>query len=219
MWTGDYYTGSDPLYRCQYCAFGTAHEAYTNATLKEFHLYFITVGNIFKCPDKLCDRQNVSFEEFYSKSCCKNIIETSSLDYNDSDIVDHDFLHKISTSHKKAGILKRNAQANFEDAKKKMKVAEKNLKETEEKFQKIEGTMAHYFSRTLESITQGKPLEEDSRLFCKICHEKYNDDDRVHCVLHCRHSSCEKCLNALSDKTCPVCRNPFTDDQIIKLCN
>ncbi|CBY10601.1 unnamed protein product [Oikopleura dioica] len=218
---------SNPTYRCQNCAFGTDVDVvkprfkgpFSNEILNEHHLHFEIVGNIFKCPNKNCDRQDLSFQEFYSKSCCNNILDTSSLDFNDSHIIDHDLLQKISVLHKKSGILKENAQLRYEEIKKKLEKAEKEMNDKEEEFEKIENKMAHYFSRTLNNITEGKPIEEDNRLFCKICFEKYNDDDRVQCVLLCRHSLCAKCLNTLPDKTCPVCRNPFTDDQIIKLCN
>ena len=52
---------------------------------------------------------------------------------------------------------------------------------------------------------------------CTICFEKYNESDRHQCVLHCGHSTCERCLALLTVKTCPVCRKPFTDENIIMM--
>ena len=244
MWTDstEIYLNGDPAYRCKDCAFESSVDVveskfkgpYGMEIFKANRLHFLEIGNIFKCPNKLCDRQDLSFQEFYSKSCCKDVIEKSSLEYNESDIVDHEYLKKITQLHKTSGVLNKNAQLEYEAAKKKLEEAEKQLKDSEETFRKIESKMVHYCSRTVNNITkgkiidtylavffiqyEGKPVEEDSRLFCQICREKYNDDDRVQCVLHCRHSACENCLNTLPAKNCPSCRNPFTDDQIIKLC-
>ena len=167
MWTAGFYGDSkSPGYRCQNCAFGTDFDAvssrypgpYPILQLKRDHLYFLNVGNIFKCPDKLCDRKNLSFQEFYSKSCCKGIIETTSLEYNDSDIVDHDYLQKITQLHKKFGVQNKNAKLKYEAAKKKLEEAEKELKDTEETFQKIENKMVRYCSRTANNITKGRQI-------------------------------------------------------------
>ena len=166
MRTRGFQSHANPTYRCQTCAFGTDVDVikfnyggpYTNETLKRDPLQFVIVGNIFKCPNRMCDRQDLSFKEFYSKSCCNNIIENPSLEYNDSDIVDHDFLEKISRLHKKSGILRENAIVRFEESKKKMEEDEKELKDKEQEFQKIENQMAIYFSRTIMNITEGKSM-------------------------------------------------------------
>jgi len=138
--------------------------------------------------------------------------------------IDHDYMENLMQAHKKFGGLKKeakeeceNAKKTFENAKKTFEKAKEKLEKTEEKFKNIEDKMALYFVRTATAITEGKPIEEDPRLFCKICCEKYNETDRVRCVLPCRHSSCEKCLTAFPNKTCSVCRTPFTDNQIMKL--
>jgi len=196
-------------------------------------------GNIFKCPQKSCSRTDLSFKEFYFESCCESKTDSSEVrKYDDAEKIDHDYIENILQVHKKYGVLQIQAQAkydkadeifekteesliqaqaNHDKAKKTFEEAEEKLKNTEAKLKNIEDQMAIYFERTATSIKEGKSIEEDPRLFCKICCEKFNETDRVRCVLLCRHSSCEKCLTSFPSKKCPVCRKPFADNQIIKL--
>jgi len=175
-------------------------------------------GNIFKCPRKSCRRTNLSFKEFYFESCCESKTDCAEVrEYDDAEKIDHDYIENIVQVHKKYGVLQIQAQANHDKAKKTFEEAEEQSKNTEAKLKNIEDRMAIYFARTATSIKEGKSIEEDPRLFCKICCEKFNETDRVRCVLLCRHSSCEKCLTSFPSKKCPVCRKPFTDNQIIKL--
>ncbi|CAG5094384.1 Oidioi.mRNA.OKI2018_I69.XSR.g13508.t1.cds [Oikopleura dioica] len=50
---------------------------------------------------------------------------------------------------------------------------------------------------------------------CPICFQVFNGNDCQECTLPCGHRFCNDCLNRLS--SCPICRKPFTNDQIIKL--
>jgi hypothetical protein len=251
MWTKSTIVFVDK-FRCRKCSFGAddpklvdgEHVPFIDYTNLRRH----TPGNFFKCPLGMCNRGNLSFEEFFSQTCCGNKRNNDELkDFNDAEKIDHDYMENLMQAHKKLGGLKKeakeeceNAKKTFENAKKTFEKAKEKLEKTEEKFKNIEDKMALYFVRTATAITEGnllsdrtaqivlaipkillffkgKPIEEDPRLFCKICCEKYNETDRVRCVLPCRHSSCEKCLTAFPNKTCSVCRTPFTDNQIMKL--
>ena len=52
---------------------------------------------------------------------------------------------------------------------------------------------------------------------CNICHEKYNHRERKESALNCGHCFCFECLTTLANKLCPICRNNYTAEQIVKL--
>lgn len=229
MWTTN--TGanlSNRKYRCRKCFFGTDVPKFDRSFNGPYHelsrpyenLSFTSPGNIFKCPLESCSRTNLSFAEFYARKCCESKTKCDEIkEYDDAQKIDHDYMENIMHAHKKLGNLHIKANEEYDNAKKMFENAKEKLEINKDKLKDAEDKIALYFIRTAAAITEGKPIEEDPRLLCKICCEKYNDADRVQCVLLCRHSSCEKCLTALPNKTCPVCREPFTTDQIIKLCN
>lgn len=47
---------------------------------------------------------------------------------------------------------------------------------------------------------------------CQVCFENYNDkENRPYTITPCGHSFCTKCLDSLTDKSCPKCRREIND--------
>ena len=249
MWTKSTSVLFVDKFRCRKCSFGADDPKLVDGEHVPFidytNLRRYTPGNFFKCPLGMCNRGNLSFEEFFSQTCCGNKRNNDKISTmpKKSIMITWRTLCKLT---KNSVVLRKKQKKNAKMRKKHSKMqktfekAKEKLEKTEEKFKNIEDKMALYFVRTATAITEGnvlsdrtaqivlaipkillffkgKPIEEDPRLFCKICCEKYNETDRVRCVLPCRHSSCEKCLTAFPNKTCSVCRTPFTDNKIMKL--
>ena len=172
------------------------------------------------------------FREFFYRLCCPASAETLSIkeEFDEAKKVDHDFLKNLLQRHKEADIEAREAKKEYDEAQKKFEAAKKKKQLKENNQEKLEDQIAVYFARTVSMITEGsfnivffslgflgKTKDEDRRLFCSICFEKYNDSNRQQCVLHCGHSTCKWCLDKLAAKTCPACRKPFTDENIIMM--
>lgn len=111
-----------------------------------------------------------------------------------------------------------------EEAEKKMELektafqeAVKECTKKKEECDKIRSELSSSFSDAAQSLGKNQETEENPRDKCNVCFEKYNSVDRHFCVLHCGHPTCQKCLSEMPEKHCPICREPFTEKDIIKL--
>jgi len=95
--------------------------------------------------------------------------------------------------------------------------AAKECSQKKEECDKICSELSSSFSDAAQSLAKNQEVEENPRDKCNVCFEKYNSVDRHFCVLQCGHPTCQKCLNEMPEKHCPICREPFTENNIIKL--
>lgn len=49
---------------------------------------------------------------------------------------------------------------------------------------------------------------------CAVCLEVLQDES-VSILRGCKHVFCEPCLQAITNQVCPLCRNPYSPDDII----
>ncbi|CBY18641.1 unnamed protein product [Oikopleura dioica] len=119
--------------------------------------------------------------------------------------------HQINIRQEKESEKKMESEkAIFEEAK-------REFARQEEKRDEIQSELSSSLSVVGKSLGLKEELEHNGRDKCNVCFEKYNTIDRHFCVLNCGHPTCQKCLSEMPEKHCPICREPFTEDSIIKL--
>ena len=127
-----------------------------------------------------------------------------------------------------------------EVSKKKMDEDKKGLDEATAEYLKkkenrelVRNDLSLFFMDTAKDLikTEGKKLIFCKSIFnpnileakendfdkCNVCFEKYDKIDRHSCAPKCGHLTCQKCLNELPEKLCPICREPFVEDNVIKV--
>jgi len=87
----------------------------------------------------------------------------------------------------------------------------------EEKRDDIQSELSSSLTDVGQSLAKKEEDEKNASEKCNVCFEKYNTIDRHFCVLQCGHPTCHKCLSEMPEKHCPICREPFTENNIIKL--
>jgi len=139
------------------------------------------------------------------------------------------FTDEITQKFKELKILMDDHEFNVieeRQAEKKMESERAKYEEAEEDFlrksgnsERLQMELSKSFTDAGQSLTlpQSEAVEKKERDNCNVCFEKYNTIDRHFCVLQCGHPTCQKCLTEMHEKLCPICREPFTENNIIKL--
>lgn len=159
-------------FRCRKCSFGADEPKLVDGEPVPFiehnNLCRRTPGNIFKCPLGMCKREDLSFKDFFSQTCCGDKRNNGEFkDYNDAEKIDDDYLENIVKAHKKLGGLQKEAKEEYDNAKKTFEKAKEKLEKSEERLKNVENKMALYFVRTATAITEGKPIKEDPHSSCE----------------------------------------------------
>jgi len=86
-----------------------------------------------------------------------------------------------------------------------------------EKREQVRNELSSSFIDTAKDLIKTEEVEENNVDNCNVCFEKYDKIDRHSCAPKCGHLTCQKCLNELPEKLCPICREPFVEDNVIKV--
>jgi len=111
-------------------------------------------------------------------------------------------------------------------AKKKMEESKKALDEATAEYLKkkkkrdqLQNDLSSSFTDAAKDLVPNKAQESEEKKLdeCDICREKYNKLDRHSCAPKCGHLTCQECLAKLHEKLCPICREPFTENDVRKI--
>ena len=112
--------------------------------------------------------------------------------------------------------LQRN-ETNLENTKSQITEYEEKIAAGEESSRKRRARMMVFFADMVHAEKVPKVDTVAYKNSCNVCLENYSSPERQECALPCGHRSCYTCLLELPHKTCPICRQDFTVDQIYKL--
>ncbi|CBY14702.1 unnamed protein product [Oikopleura dioica] len=198
------------FYRCSECA-----KRYDDNQRKK--AIFKVNDARFKCPENSCNK-TLSFREFLNRSCCNVAMRYSKTRVEDNKSrTEFQDLKEMMNELELVKKEEKGAKKEMVDIQKKLDIATAHYSEKNKRRERLQVKLATALSEKSDMLFEKKENLENARFKCNICFEKYDDVDRLQCVLQCGHPACEKCLTALPNKLCPICRKPFKEDSIIKM--
>ncbi|CBY12083.1 unnamed protein product [Oikopleura dioica] len=126
-------------------------------------------------------------------------------------------LRKIMDEHETAMNDEEISEKKMEEDKKSLDQATSEFMKKKEKREQVQSDLSLSFSDSAENLVINQEERENQCDKCNVCFEKYNKIDRHSCSLKCGHLTCRKCLGELTENICPICREPFTEENIIKI--
>jgi len=197
----------------------------------------------FSCPASVakllrCNARKLTYDEYFIGICCENAALWT---YKEGKffrqmVVQHIY-DDARTDEDSAETVLENAVKNVAEAKLVLKKAEeteanavKSLDEKKE-WRKTVQKRALFLAKeamkednsdleTDEEMKNSKKKkidEEEDKLTCKICLEKFDDEHIEAAIIPCGHKFCYRCLDSIAPYNCPTCRAKFTMRKVYKL--
>ncbi|CBY32787.1 unnamed protein product [Oikopleura dioica] len=126
-------------------------------------------------------------------------------------------LRRIMNEHETTINKEEVSEKKMEEDEKALDQATSEFIKKKEKREQVQSDLSSSFSDSAKNLVANKEEKENQCDKCNVCFEKYNKKDRHCCSLKCGHLTCRKCLGELPEKLCPICREPFTEENIIKI--